>query len=153
MIAKFSFVFLLWLALCSAAGAQSVPPPSDLSSKAVVYFYSLSAGPTLGRVKKAVYLDDKPIAEIRPERFFIVLVEPGRHSFHLKNKKLGGVEMEFEAGKTYYLRMKWESDGILRPAGVERVEEDNGRFDVKNLKPVGKKNVINRNLVFLELEN
>ena len=130
--------------------AQTTNLPAD---KAVVYFYSLATGATLGRVKKPIFLDDKEIAEIRPAKYFIILLEPGVHNFRLRNKKFGGIETEFKAGETYYLRINWESDGILKPAGISKIEAENGAFDIKNLKPVGKDNIKNKEIVFLELKN
>ncbi len=121
--------------------------------KAIVYFYSLAASTTMGRVKKPVFLDDKEIAEIRPEHFFIVLVEPGSHVFRLKNKKFGGVEMDFQAGKIYYLRMGWATNGVLKPTGITLVAAESGAYDVKQLEPVGKENIKDTKIVFTTLSN
>jgi hypothetical protein len=117
--------------------------------KARVYVYSYAAATTFGTVKKPVFLNGKEIADIRPERYFIVLLEPGRHAFHLKNKKLGGIEKEFESGKIYYLRVDWRSGAVVSPQGFVSVSDDNGAFDIKQLKPVDKKNIKDGSLVVL----
>ena len=80
--------------------AGSAFSQSKHEDKAIVYVYSLATTPTSGQVKKPVFLDDKELADIRPEHFFIVLVRPGRHAFHLRVKKFGGVEKDFVAGET-----------------------------------------------------
>ena len=117
-----------------------------LKKKAIVYVYSYSTTTTLGQIRKPVFLDDKEIADIRPERYFIALIAPGKHSLHLKNKKFGGVEKEFEAGQTYYIRIDWRNNGMsVVPAGFVIVPADNGIFDLKQLKPVDKGNISKSN--------
>ena len=144
-------LFIVVIFAASVFGQQTEDKP-DLSRKAVVYFYSLTAPVTLGRLKKSVYLDDLKIADIRPERYFIVLVEPGRHTFHLHNKKFGGIEKEFEAGKTYYIRIGWTGGGSVKPTGLSSVDEENGAFDIKQIEPIGAENIKNKEIVVLSLE-
>lgn len=140
---------LALLIFCSSVFGQASKP--DLSKKAVVYFYSLSAITTLVQVKKPVFLDDKEIADIRPERYFIVLLEPGTHTFRMKKKKLGGVEMNFEAGKTYYIRVNWATGNIVRPVSLSRIETESGAYDIKQLEPVKAENIKEKSFVFTEL--
>lgn len=119
---------------------------------AVVYVYSLATTTTIGQIRKPIFLDGKEIADIRPEKFFIAFIEPGKHVFHMKNKKFGGIEKEFEAGKTYYARIDWRNNGMaVVPQGFTIVAEENGVFDVKQLKPVDKKNIKNPEIVRLSL--
>jgi hypothetical protein len=131
--------------------ALSVATFSQTAGKAIVYVYTYSASTTIGTVRKPVFLDDKEIADIRPEKFFIALIEPGKHTFSLKNKKLGGIEKEFEAGKTYYLRVDWRSGAKLSPQGFVSVNEENGAYDVRQLKPIDKKNIKDPNIAVLSL--
>lgn len=119
--------------------------------KATVYFYSLATTTTAGQIRKPVFLDDKEIADIRPEKYFIVLLDAGKHSFRLKNKKFGGIEMDFEAGKTYYIRIGWQEGFIVKPTGITKVEPESGAYDVKQLKPVDQKNIKNKEIVFTSL--
>ena len=144
-------ILALILLSAFACFAQSADQTS-LSGKAVVYFYSLSTSTTLGQIRKPVFLDDLELADIRPERYFIVLVEPGKHSFHLKKKKFGGIEMNFETGKTYYLRIDWRTGGIVAPAGITLVEAESGGYDIRQLRPVDEKNIENKEIVFRELK-
>jgi Protein of unknown function (DUF2846) len=124
---------------------------NKLSGKAIVYFYSLKTIKTLGQVKKPIFLDDKEIADVRPERYFIVLIEPGNHNFRLKDKKFGGIEMNFEAGKIYYIKMGWQADAMLKPSGISRVEPESGAFDIKQLKPVDEKNIKDKTVVYSKI--
>jgi hypothetical protein len=122
------------------------------AARAIVYVYSYAAGTTLGTVKKPIFLDDKEIAEIRPAKFFIAQIEAGKHTFRLKNKKFGGIEMNFEPGETYYIRMNWQSDGKLMPAGLALIGKESGAYDIKQLKPVDKKNIKDSSIVVTELK-
>lgn len=123
------------------------------SGKAVVYIYSYSTTTTLGQIRKPVFLDGKEIADVRPEHYFIALIDPGKHTLHLKNKKFGGVEKEFAAGETYYVRIDWRNNGwAIVPAGFSFVTADNGIFDIKQLTPVDQKNIKNRDIVVLKLD-
>lgn len=142
-----AFVFVL---IC---GGVSFAQTSDRSqNKAVVYFYSLKTIKTLGQVKKPVFLDDVEIAEVRPERYFVVVLAPGKHNFRLRDRKFGGIEMDFEAGKTYYLKMGWQADSMLKPSGISRVEPESGAFDIKQLKPVDAKNIKDKSVAFTTVE-
>jgi|SRR5687767_1229467 len=142
---------LILLVLCSVAFGQT--SGRELSQKAVVYFYAPSPShTTLVQIKKPVFLDDKEIADIRPERYFIVVLEPGTHTFRMKNKKrVGGVEMNFEAGKTYYIRVSWTSGNVVFPVGLTRIEPESGAFDIKQLKPVKPENIKEQSYVFTEI--
>lgn len=141
---------LSFLALTANAAGQE-KPAAAASDRAIVYFYSYSTVTTLGQVRKPVYLDDDEICDIRPEHYFIAVIAPGKHAFHLKNKKFGGIEKEFAAGETYYLRMEWKAGGKLTPAGISLVAPDSGAFDIKQLRPVDKKNIKDESIVFLSL--
>ena len=121
--------------------------------KAIVYVYSLATTTTIGRIRKPVFLDAAEIAEIRPEHYFIALVDPGKHSIHLKNKKFGGIEKEFAAGSTYYIRMEWRNNGIaVVPQNITLVSTESGEFDIKQIKPVDKDNIKDAKIVVLKLD-
>jgi hypothetical protein len=145
LLLAFSCILLL-----QAAGiSQSV---SDATGKAIVYVYSYPTTTTIGQIRKPVYLDEIEIADIRPERFFIVLVEPGKHTFHLKNKKFGGIERDFQANQTYYMRIDWRNNGFaVVPQGLLNVPVENGAYDVKQLRPIDNGNVKDKTRVILKL--
>ena len=96
------------------------------------------------KVAPLILCDDKPLAEISEQRYIAVQVKVGSHSFHGKNKKKGGIELDIQPNHTYYIRIKLDQDGFfLRFAGLELVPEENGRFDVKQFKPLDKKKIKN----------
>lgn len=120
-------------------------------TKATIYVYALTASSTIGTVKKSVYLDGKEIAQIRPERFFIAAVEAGRHTMHFQNKKFGGVEMDFQAGTVYYLRIGWKVGLSIKPNGITVMPAESGAFEIKQLKTVDKGQVKDTDIVRLSL--
>jgi hypothetical protein len=109
--------------------------PAD---KATVYVYSYRHVRTLGRVAPPVYLDGKVLAKLDGARFFVVRLEPGTHSLHLKDKKRGGIELDFKAGETYYVRMDMREGTTVGPAGLTLVPKENAEFDLKQMKPADK---------------
>ncbi|HEX9960576.1 MAG TPA: DUF2846 domain-containing protein [Pyrinomonadaceae bacterium] len=144
------FILIFCLSVYGQEKIESETRPK-LSDKAIVYFYSLSAITTLVRVNKPVFLDDKEIADIRPEKYFIVLLEPGTHTFRMKKKKIGGIEMNFQAGQTYYIRVNWATGNIVRPVSLSRIETESGAYDIKQLQPVKPENITDKSRVFTEL--
>lgn len=139
------FIFLLTI----SAFSQTEPKPEG---KAIVYVYSLGTTTTVIQVRKPMFLDDKEIADIRPERYYIVLIEPGKHILRFKSRKQGGVEMNFEAGKTYYLRVNWESDLSIKPAGLNVIQPEAATYDISQIKPIDEKNIKDKSIVVRELK-
>ena len=131
---------------------SAVAQTRDHADKAIVYVYSYAAGVTLGRVKKPVYVGETELADIRPAKYFIVLLDPGKHAFHLRNKKFGGIEQEFKAGEIYYVRVVWSMDAALKPGGFVLMTRENGEYDIKQLKPIDKGNIRDKSMVITALD-
>lgn len=131
---------LLLLAHSAYAHGSGRPRRQDTipADKATVYVYSYRHVRTLGRVAPPVYLDGKVLAKLDGARFFVVRLEPGTHSFHLKDKKRGGIELDFKAGETYYVRMDMREGTTVGPAGLTLVPKENAEFDLKQMKPADK---------------
>ena len=144
---KLVLVFLCLLLTSLTTDAQS----NITDGKAVIYVYSYNVS-AVGTVRKTVYLNDKPLADVTPGRFFIALVEPGTHSLRWAEKKRGGIETDFKAGTTYYLRAGWNEGGfVIKPSGLTLVAPENGSFDIKQLRPVEAKNIKDKDRAFLKL--
>jgi hypothetical protein len=126
---------VLFLSLALLAALPARPQESD---KATVYVYSYRHVRTLGKVAPPVYVDGQVLAKLDGARYFVVKLEPGVHAFHLKDKKRGGVEMEFKAGETYYIRMEKREGATVGPSGLIIVPKENAEFDLKQMKPIGK---------------
>jgi hypothetical protein len=128
-------ILVLTLLLCPIAWSQTVP-----ADQAAIYVYSFHAN-AIGTLRKSIMLDGKDVADITPGRYFILLVTPGKHSLHFKDKKRGGIERDFQAGTVSYLRVGWSEGVTIKPSGIDLVSNDNGAFDVKQLRPVVEKNI------------
>lgn len=122
-------------------------------NKAAVYVYSYRHVKTLGRVAPSVYVDGKVLAKLDGTRFFIVRIEPGTHAFHLKDKKRGGIEIEFKAREVYYIRMDMREGTTVGAAGLVLMSRENGEFDIRQMKPIDKDDIKDRERVTTATKN
>ena len=86
------------LLLALTVVAALLPQSSEI---ATVYVYMPHHTFTSGRFSGKFYVDDKRTAEISKNRYFVLRLPPGDHSFYVRDKKLGGINSRFEAGQTY----------------------------------------------------
>ena|SRR2546422_4662840 len=134
-------VILLCLTLFNSATSQEPTKPTDV---ATIYVYSTKhIKAALGRVTASVLMDGKLIAKLDSKRYFVIQVPPGRHTFSGTTKSLGGVDLNFEAGKTYYLKMGWEYDTKIGPAssGITVSPPESALFDLKQMKPIESRDI------------
>lgn len=150
LLISFSFIFSLPV-FGQSADQTAANRQNRQADKAIVYIYAPKAPPTLGRIKKPVFFNGKKIADIQPARYFIALVSPDLHGFTGISKNYGGVRMEFEAGKTYYLQFKWFWEGTVYAGGITPVESGIGAAAVKELRVIDEKNIKDKQIVVLAL--
>ncbi|MGI8669206.1 MAG: DUF2846 domain-containing protein [Aridibacter sp.] len=147
-------IIILFFLMCGVSQVLAQETAPVESEKATVYVYSLATHTTLGRIKPSVFVDTKEVAQIRPNRFFVLYLEPGNHEIHFKkSKKRGGIEMEFKAGETYYLRVNWKAEGTVRAEGFDIMKIESARYDLKQLKPIDDDNIKDKNRVSTKLED
>ena len=145
------FAWLIALFLCGHVTVHSQEP--DRTKSAVIYVYSYRHVKTLGRVAPIVYVDGKPLAKLDSTRFFIVRLEPSSHAFHLKDKKRGGIEMDFHAGGVYYIRMDMREGSTVGASGLVLMSRENGEFDLRQMKPIDESDIKDRERVTTSLKN
>src|SRR5947209_378716 len=90
---------------------QHVTPESDHDvryARVFVYRHHKMYGAAL---EPPVYCDGKKVADMDNGRYFLLMLEPGAHSISSNSKK-GIVEMMFEAGKEYFIRVYLKSTYI-----------------------------------------
>ncbi|MBN1757757.1 MAG: DUF2846 domain-containing protein [Chitinispirillaceae bacterium] len=78
------------------------PSPKSNSDKAVLVIMrttSYGAGATISN-----YLDGKIIGQTKGKSYFFTEVTPGKHSLVCRNENMRPHEINFEAGKVYYLQ-------------------------------------------------
>lgn len=140
-VASAAVLFLLTLLVYAHGSGRPNSQDATTADKATVYVYSYRHVRTLGRVAPPVYLDGKVLAKLDGARFFVVRLEPGTHSFHLKDKKRGGIELDFKSGEMYYVRMDMREGMTVGPAGLTLVPKENAEFDPKQMKPADKDDI------------
>lgn len=117
-------------------------------AKATVYVYSYSAS-VVGNLRSSIFVDDKDVADITPRRYFILKLDAGKHSVHLKKPTEGGLEMEFKAGQTYYIRVDWKEGGFtVRARGLDLIGAESGSYDISQSKPVQDNYLKDRTIAF-----
>jgi hypothetical protein len=147
IIRKLTFLIVV-LALTLSVSAQEAT-----SDRVIVYVYSYRHVKTLGRVAPMVFVDGKPLAKLDGTRFFIVRLEPGKHAFHLKDRKRGGIEADFRNAEVYYIRMDMREGATVGAAGLVLMTRENGEFDLRQMKPIDKGDIKDRERVTTSLKN
>lgn len=116
--------------------------------KAIIYIYGKDAPMTIGRVRASVFSNGKEIAKTAPEQYFIVTADAGKRTFYFeKSRKSGGIELDLESGKVYYLRVGWKTSFLIRADTIDLVPQENGAFELKSSKPISSKDIKDKNLV------
>lgn len=129
----------------SAAAVTARP-----TNKVIVHFYRYKQF-TGSALEPAVYCDDKVIAKMDNGAYFLAFLDPGKHVLQ-SNDKQSGIEMDMKAGEEYYVRVEiatgfWKGHGRL-----VMVPKEQGSFEIKKLKPLQKKKIVDNTMVVSEAE-
>jgi Protein of unknown function (DUF2846) len=116
--------------------------------KVIVYVYRSKryAGSAL---EPSVYVDDKEVARMDNGRCFAIKLTPGPHSIR-SNDKASGVEMPFEAGQKYFVRVDlitgfWKGHG-----GITLVANGQAEYEIRKTKALGADKVRDHEMVSIE---
>jgi hypothetical protein len=120
-------VFLI--TLCAVALGEDQPP-------ATVHFYRYRLGAGQG-AHPSVYCDGTVVARMQNGRVFTMQVSAGKHSF-ISTSKQGGVDLEMEPGKEYFMRLDVIGVWIGHP-GLTLTSPEQGRHEIEQLKPLDAK--------------
>ena len=129
-----TLVGLLVFILASNVPAQD-KQENPCEGKAVVFVYSSKAEGTVGRVVSTMLVDNKEVAKISPNKYIVLLLEPGEHEIHFKAKDTGA-GLTFEAGKEYFFKVDWFKSGFMgmvRAGGINVVLPEAGKYSIKKL--------------------
>ncbi len=110
-------------------------------SKATVYIYHSS--PKTGGIlferlsgvlsSVPVYTDEVQLATLESESFFVVKLDPGKHTFRTNDQK-SIIEIDLKSGQTYYLRFEYKM-GFTKPSErLALVNSERGGREIKDLK-------------------
>jgi hypothetical protein len=141
------------MAMLTTASYRSSGQQTTEQERVTVYVYKTPHQRTLGRVAPPVYCDEQLLAKLDGGRYFIVKLEPGTHSFRSKNKKDGGVEIELKVGQEYFLRMETRTGVQVNAPRISVVPNEEGRYDVKQMKYVNDDDIKDRSRVVIVSNN
>ena len=127
----------LLIATVAAQDAASVAQHSaGKQSKGVIYIYRYKqfVGAAL---EPSVYCDETQLARMDNGRYFMVAVDPGKHTFHA-NDKQSGLELDVKAGEKYFVRVEIAA-GVMKGHGrLVLMAPEQGSYELKSkkLKPL-----------------
>jgi hypothetical protein len=136
--------FLCSLACAQQPQAATTPAETTVASKpqdsiatVYVYRYKQYVGSALS---PSVYFDETELARMDNGRFFVAKLPLGKHSFH-SNDKQAGLELELKAGTDYYIRVELVTGFMKGHGRLVAVLPEQGIYEVKKLKALGKDKV------------
>jgi uncharacterized caspase-like protein len=139
----------------AAAGAaapdssrESGAPLAAGGAKGRVYFYRMKKF-TGSALEPPIFLGDIELAKMDNGAYFAVDVDAGRSLFH-SNDKSGGVPMEVLPGSTHYVRVDIASGAFKGHGALTEVVPTQGAAELKKLKVLEAKKVIDTERVRLE---
>jgi hypothetical protein len=95
-----------------------------LPDKALVYVVRPAR---LGFAIKSWFLcDDQVLGVNKGESYFFAYVEPGTHVLWSKSENVDALELELEAGETYYIQQKVQMGGLKARTKLEVLDEAEG---------------------------
>ena len=108
-----------------------------------VYRHKQFAGSGL---EPSVYLDETQVARMDNGRYFVIKVQPGKHTIR-SNDKQSGVEMDLAAGKTYYIKVEIVAGFMKGHGRLLLMQPEQATYEVKKLVPLGADKIVNKELV------
>lgn len=130
----------------SQAPATETPAPAMASdAKPKIYFYRIKQF-TGSALEPTVYCDEKELARMDNGRYFVVTLEPGKHTCRMGDKQTG-FEVDMKAGEEYYAKISIEA-GVFKGRGrLTLLAKEQGAFELKKVKPLGADKVKDKTLV------
>lgn len=125
-------------------GATAAPDVA-LNPKATVYVYRHRGFVGCG-MKFPVWCDEVLLARISCGRYFIAEIDPGPHTFR-SDIPTSTVALEFEAGKTYFLRADIASEGVIARGGLYAMDGRQGSLAVQSLIPLPREKILDDQMV------
>lgn len=128
------------------APAESPAPAAAVSdAKPKIYFYRIKQF-TGSALEPTVYCDEKELARMDNGRYFVVTLEPGKHTCRMGDKQTG-FEVDMKAGEEYYAKVTIEA-GVFKGRGrLTLLAKEQGAFELKKVKPLGADKVKDKTLV------
>ena len=141
------------LAQDPAPAASPTPAPATepaahavvSDAKPKIYFYRIKQF-TGSALEPTVYCDEKELARMDNGRYFVVTLEPGKHTCRMGDKQTG-FEVDMKPGEEYYAKISIEM-GVFKGRGrLTLLAKEQGAFELKKVKPLGADKVKDKTLV------
>lgn len=130
----------------NAPPAETKPAePRDPNAKPIIYFYRTKQYAGSG-LEPTVYCDDKELARMDNGRYFGVSLDPGKHTCRMGDKQTG-FEIDMKPGQEYYARITIEAGFWKGHGRLTLMQNEQGAFEIKKVKPLGVSKVKDRTLV------
>ena len=141
-------LFAMVIALSLGPVFHAHVPQEPDATKAKVFVYMPHHSATTWRFSGKFYVDGRRVAEISKNRYFVLHLAPGSHEFYVRDKKLGGLQLTLEPSETYYLKVNVdEGHARIKFRGLTVVPEGEGGFAIKQIQPIKKDDIYDKNLV------
>ncbi|HEX6851977.1 MAG TPA: DUF2846 domain-containing protein [Candidatus Polarisedimenticolaceae bacterium] len=88
-------------------------------------------------IKSFFIVDDTPAGINRGSSYFFTQVDPGKHVFWSKSENVDALELEVEAGKTYYIQQHVQIGGFRARTKLEVLDEEAGKAALAKCKKHG----------------
>jgi Protein of unknown function (DUF2846) len=132
------------------AAGQQTPSVSPSSAKATVYVYRYKqfVGAALA---PSVYCDDVELARMENGRYFMVTLEPGKHTFR-SNDPQSGVVLEMKPGEQYYMRVEIATGFMKGHGRLVLMPREQASYELVStkLKPLDTNKVADKERVSVE---
>src|SRR6185295_5032907 len=100
-------------------------------------------------MQPSVYVDGREVARMDDGKFFIVTLEPGKHTVFV-NKEYSGAEVDMKPGEEYYFRVSIKP-GFWKGRGeVDFVQKEQGVLEIKKMNPLEEKWIKDKSRVTVE---
>lgn len=89
-----------------------------------------------------LFVDQKMVGRLSNKRYSIHTVKPGKHKFSTQfagkksSEKAEKMEMEVEAGKTYYIQVKFQHSLFKNKLHFKEIKEEDAKLKLPGLRQV-----------------
>jgi hypothetical protein len=122
------------------------PAPAAASdAKPRIYFYRIKQF-TGSALEPSGFCDEKELARMDNGRYFVVTLEPGKHTCRMGDKQTG-FEIDMKPGEEYYAKITIDM-GLLKGRGrLTLLAKEQGAFELKKVQLLGAEKVKDKTLV------
>lgn len=103
-------------------------------SEALVYVYRKKNFGTRN-MQPSVYADGVEVARMDDGRYFIIKLNPGKHTIEV-NKGHSGAEIDMKAGHKYYFRVEMTPGFWKSRSKIDYIQREQGELEIQKMKPL-----------------